>query len=125
MDNPDRLRTPGTLMQASGKLRVIKLVHTIVWAVLAACVLAIPVMAILGQPKAAGVLIAVVLVEVAVLAGNRMRCPLTDLAARHTLDREPNFDIYLPRWLAKYNQRIFGTLYVFGIVLTLISLIPP
>ena len=36
---------------------------------------------------------------------------LTDLAARHTEAREPNFDIYLPRWLAQYNKQIFVTLF--------------
>jgi hypothetical protein len=49
-----------------------------------------------------------------VLAANRMRCPLTDLAARYTEERADNFDIYLPLWLARHNQRIFGTLYVVG-----------
>ena len=111
-------------MQAAARLRLIKLVHTVVWAFLAACVLAIPVSAMLGQLKLAGALIAVVLVEVAVLVGNRMRCPLTDLAARHTNDREANFDIYLPLWLARNNQRIFGTLFVFGFVVTLLAWIP-
>jgi hypothetical protein len=26
----------------------------------------------------------------------------------------PNFDIYLPRWMARYNKQIFGTLFVLG-----------
>jgi hypothetical protein len=34
-----------------------------------------------------------VLVECVVLAANRMRCPLTDLAARFTEERLDNFDI--------------------------------
>ncbi len=46
----------------------------------------------------------VMLVEVAVLAFNGMRCPLTDLAARYTDDRRDNFDIYLPLWLAAIQQ---------------------
>ncbi len=48
----------------------------------------------------AAALSALVLVEVAVLLANRMRCPLTGVAARYTKDRSPNFDIYLPVWLA-------------------------
>jgi hypothetical protein len=42
------------------------------------------------------------------------------LAARFTADRRPNFDIYLPQWLARYNQPIFGSLYVAGLVYTLV-----
>ena len=52
--------------------------------------------------------------ECAVLAVNRCRCPLTDVAARHTADRQDNFDIFLPVWLARHNKTIFGTLFVAG-----------
>ena len=41
-----------------------------------------------------------------------MRCPLTGWAGRHTDERRVNFDIYLPLWLARHNQSIFGALYV-------------
>jgi hypothetical protein len=41
---------------------------------------------------------------------------LTGIAARYTPDRRPNFDIYLPEWLALHNKQIFGALYVFGLV---------
>ena len=68
-----------------------------------------------GCPAA---LIAVVLCEVAVLAFNSMRCPLTDVAGRYTAERQANFDIYLPLWLARHNQRIFGTLYAAGVAYT-------
>jgi len=53
-----------------------------------------------------------VLVEVAILGWNKMRCPLTGWAGRHTDERRVNFDIYLPLWLARHNQSIFGALYV-------------
>ena len=46
---------------------------------------------------------------------------LTGVAARYTSARADNFDIYLPLWLARYNQQIFGTLYVLGILYTLIA----
>jgi len=56
----------------------------------------------------------IVLVEVFILALNGWQCPLTGLAARHTDDRRPNFDIYLPAWLARRNEVIFGSLFVAG-----------
>jgi hypothetical protein len=48
------------------------------------------------------------MIEVAVLVLNRMRCPLTGIAARFTEDRRANFDIYLPLWLARYNKQILS-----------------
>jgi len=66
------------------------------------------------------VLILVTFMEVVVLAANRMRCPLTDVAARYTADRRDNFDIYLPLWLAHYNKIIFGSLFVAGLLITIV-----
>ena len=59
------------------------------------------------------------MVEVVVIAANAWRCPLTAVAARYTDNREPNFDIYLPGWLARYNKEIFGPLFGVGVLLTL------
>jgi hypothetical protein len=100
-------------------LRVIKVVHTVVWAFFAGCIVSIPIASSLGEHSVAAWLAAVVLVEVVVLAANNMRCPLTGVAARYTGDRRANFDIYLPEWLAKYNKLVFGTLYGAGVAYAL------
>jgi hypothetical protein len=100
-------------------LVAIRLLHTIVWAFFAACVVLIPPAAVMGRLDVAGMLIGAVAVEVLVLAINRWRCPLTAVAARHTAERRDNFDIYLPLWLARYNKKIFGALFVAGMLLTL------
>jgi len=99
-------------------LRAIKIIHTIVWAFFAACIVWIPVLAWRRDYGRAVLLIDLVLVEVVVLGLNRFTCPLTDLAARYTSDRRANFDIFLPVWLARYNKLIFGTLFVVGIAMT-------
>ena len=59
-------------------------------------------------------------VEVAVLAANGLRCPLTDVAARYTDDRRDYFDIYLPLWLARHNKALFGSLFVLGMLFTVV-----
>lgn len=87
-----------------------------VWAVFAGCIVAMPVASWFGRHGVAGGLAAVVACEVVVLALNGWRCPLTPIAARFTDDRRDNFDIYLPEWLARHNKRIFGTLYLAGLV---------
>ncbi|HET9983274.1 MAG TPA: hypothetical protein VFQ38_06795 [Longimicrobiales bacterium] len=101
------------------KLRVVKAVHTLVWAFFAGSILAIPVLAWGGRLRQAALVVSVVLVEVLVLLVNGMRCPLTAVAARYTDDRRDNFDIYLPLWLARYNKLIFGWLFVAGLLFTL------
>ncbi|HEX7728938.1 MAG TPA: hypothetical protein VF392_07875 [Terracidiphilus sp.] len=92
----------------------VKMLHTVAWAFFAGCIVALPILGALRCFRTAAVLAAIVLAECAILAANRFRCPLTDVAARYTTDRAPNFDIFLPRLLAQYNKLIFGTLYVVG-----------
>lgn len=104
----------------ANRLRLIRWLHTVIWAFFAGCIAAIPVAALLRAYLAAAVLSGVVLVEVGILLVNRMRGPLTDVAAKYTESREPNFDIYLPRWLARNNKLIFGTLYALGVLATLL-----
>jgi len=99
----------------------IKTLHTIVWAAMVACIVAIYVFAGTGRFGWALVMIAVVLGEVVVLLVNGMRCPLTPIAARFTDDRRPNFDIYLPQWLARRNKEIFGALFVGGLICAAIA----
>jgi len=95
-------------------LTVIKLLHTVIWAALAGCILSLPVLAVFRRFRWAAIITIVVLLECGVLALNGGRCPLTDWAARYTADRASNFDIYLPNWLAEYNKLIFGILFVVG-----------
>ena len=106
-------------MNPRASLRAVKVVHTIAWAFFAGCILAIPVYTFRGELVAAAVLIAVVLVEVFIILANRWRCPLTGVAARYTEDRQDNFDIYLPFWLARYNKQVFGSLFFAGLLYTL------
>lgn len=108
-------------MDSSRKLFAIKTFHTLVWAFFAGCIVAIPWAVHANHLRVAGLLIAVVLVEVLIIAFNRGRCPLTAVAARHTSDRADNFDIFLPVWLARYNKTIFGLLFVGGLMYALAS----
>ena len=86
------------------------------WAFFAGCIVAIPLAVWRGELRVALVLIAVVALEVVILALNGMRCPLTGVAARYTDDRRDNFDIFLPLSIARYNKQIFGTLYALGVL---------
>ncbi len=104
-------------------LRVIKVIHTVAWAFFVSCILAIPIFASRSHFGSVVVVAMIVLIEIAILITNGWRCPLTRVAARYTDDRSDNFDIYLPRWLARHNKLIFGWLFAavlfFAIVLWL------
>jgi hypothetical protein len=93
-------------------LLAIKQLHTVVWAFLAGCILALPVTGFLRRFDWGLMLTAIIVLECSLLALNDGRCPLTDEAARFTNKRTDNFDIYLPNWLARHNKTIFGTLFV-------------
>jgi hypothetical protein len=97
----------------------IKLVHTLVWLFFASCIVAVPIAAALNKFTLAAILAALVLLECLVLVLNRWRCPLTDLAARYTPETAPNFDIYLPNWLARHNKTIFGIIFIAGALFAL------
>jgi hypothetical protein len=98
----------------------IKLAHTGIWAVLAAAVVVATACALLGWTRPASLASAMVWVEVAVLAANRWKCPLTSVAERLTDERGDTFDIYLPAWLSRNNKLIFGGLFAVGQVALLI-----
>ena len=95
-------------------LRAIKLLHTAIWAFFVACILALPLTAWLRRFDGAILLTVLILLECGILAANRGRCPLTDLAARYASDRAESaaFDIYLPDWVARHNKTLFGTLFL-------------
>jgi hypothetical protein len=56
-----------------------------------------------------------------VLLVNKWTCPLTPIAEKYTSNREPNFNIYLPKWLARHNKTIFTALFLVGTALVAIN----
>lgn len=48
--------------------------------------------------------------EIFVIILNSWKCPLTNIARHYTSEDTPNFDIYLPTIIAKYNKEIFSVI---------------
>jgi hypothetical protein len=105
----------------TGMLTAIKVLHTVVWALLAAAIVALPFLAGERAFRWATILSVVVLLEGVVLLANGWRCPMTDLAAKYTADRSPNFDIYMPNWLARHNKTIFTALFIVNEAILLVE----
>ena len=111
---PEKTPPEKIALDPRAALIAVKVVHTVVWVFFVTCIVSVPIAAGLHMFKASAIFAGLVLVECTVLAVNRFRCPLTDLALRYAPEDSPNFDIYLPRLVAKYNKQIFGTLFVLG-----------
>jgi hypothetical protein len=106
------VQTCPVLLSDQGTLRAVKLLHTAFWLFFVSCILGIWLAAAQERLAWGAGLSVVVLLECAVLAANRGRCPLTNVARHYSSDPRPNFDIYLPLWLARYNKWVFGVLFV-------------
>lgn len=102
------------------KLFLIKLTHTIIWAIYLVIIIFIFYAGLfdrIGLPvwTAVGLMI----LEGVVLILNKCKCPLTVLGHRYTSNPETGFDIFLPKWLAKYNKIIFGCLFFIGLIIVI------
>lgn len=96
----------------AGRLLGVKLVHTAVWVLVAGAIVALYPAVALDRLDGFGALHVVIVAETVTLVAFRLKCPLTYVAERYTEDRRPNFDIFLPRWLARWNEEIFSVMLV-------------
>lgn len=111
-------------MDNKAKLILVKSLHSAVWAVMAAASLYILYSGVAGSGgKLLRISVGLLVAESIVLAFNGWVCPLTPIAMRYTDERAENFDIYLPRLVAKYNKAIFGAIFVAGLSLVLVNAI--
>ena len=95
----------------------VKIAHTIVWAIFAAC--SSPSRARgLGHDRLATLLILWLLVEVLVLTANGGHCPLTAVAARYTDGPARQFRHLSSGMACAHNKLVFGSIYLFGIAVT-------
>ena len=91
----------------------IKLVHTLIWIVLAGATLYIFYSGISGRITTyTWIAIAMIIAEGIVLLLFKWACPLTVMARKYSDSDKDNFDIYLPNWLARHNKLIYTTLFV-------------
>jgi hypothetical protein len=96
----------------------IKLVHTIVFWILSACVLYALYCGLADRITTwTWVAVGLLLVESVVLAVSGWTCPLTILAERQGAPRGSVVDIFLPKWLADRIFPVCGTLYAIALVL--------
>jgi hypothetical protein len=105
-------------------LRLIKIIHTIIWIVMVAATIYILIAAIMGIYGIwLWLALGLMAIEVIVLLLGRMECPFTTLAKKFGGDFYAGKDIYLPKWLAALNKSIFGAILFAGVGILIIRLI--
>ena len=112
-------------LPSAAKLWLIKALHTVVWAFFVAAILVVLFSGITDNLTSyTWIASGSVVVEGLILLAFNRHCPLTLLARKYSSSTKANFDIFLPEWLARYNQLIFSVLYVIGLVLVGYRLLP-
>jgi hypothetical protein len=111
-------------MNANKKLLIIKIFHSFLWVI---------IVFFIGYIWYAGLFnkinnflwisITIVISEGIILISNKGRCPITNLATYYVTKSEPGFDIFLPKWFAKYNIPFFSIIAILGIILVLFRII--
>jgi hypothetical protein len=98
----------------------IKLVHTVVFWVLSACVVYALYSGVAGRITAwTWLAVGLLLVESVVLIASGWTCPLTILAERQGAAQGSVADIFLPKWFADRIFPVCGTAYGVAVVLIL------
>ncbi|WP_339610116.1 hypothetical protein, partial [uncultured Planktosalinus sp.] len=106
-------------MRKDGKLRFIKVAHTIIWVFFNVVVFYMLYAVIVNKVDFwLWVGYGIILLEGLVLLAFKMFCPLTVWARKYSNSTKDNFDIYLPNWLAKHNKLIYTLIMVGIIILT-------
>jgi hypothetical protein len=106
-------------------IKIVKIIHTLIWGIMTSAVACI-VYSVYRMEFSLLFYISLVLIagESLVIILNSWKCPLTGIARRYTDEDSPNFDIYLPLIVAKYNKEFFSVvlfiilcLYLFNLML--------
>lgn len=104
-------------MEPAAKLKIIKLLHTIIWVFFNVVIFYILYAVIVNRIDIwLWMSYGLILLEGIVLVLFRMYCPLTVWARKYSNSTKNNFDIYLPEWLAKYNKLIYTSIVGISVV---------
>jgi hypothetical protein len=106
------------------KLRVVKIIHTIIWLFFNVVIFYMLYAVIIDKiDKWLWIGYALFILEGLVLLFFKFFCPLTIIARKYSDSTKHNFDIYLPEWLARYNKIIYTGILIIIIAITAFRII--
>jgi hypothetical protein len=107
-------------LHETGKLKIIKIIHTIIWLFFNVVIFYLLYAAIINKiDKWIWICLGLVLLEGLVLLLFKNICPITLVARKFSQSQKDNFDIYLPNWLAKYNKKIYTVIVLIAVIILL------
>lgn len=94
-------------------ITLIKATHTIIWGIMTMATFYIGYSVVRMRFDVwFYISMALIVGEILVIVVNSWTCPLTNVARRYSSENAPNFDIYLPEVIAKFNKEIFSAILV-------------
>lgn len=123
MDNTDA-HPNNSKMNSNSKLRLVKLIHTIIWLFFNVVIFYL-LYAVIADKIDIWVWICLgfILLETIILLVFKKVCPVTIVARKYSDSDKDNFDIYLPNWLAKHNKLIYSVIVLVAIIILVVRLI--
>jgi hypothetical protein len=103
------------------RLTVVRVVHTLIYVVMAASALLVLYAGVTGATgpwlwAAAGLTV----IESVVFIGNGMRCPLTAVAVRYGARKDGAYDTLFPDRITRHTATVFGPIMAVGLILILL-----
>lgn len=100
-----------TYLATNNMVTFIKTVHTVIWAIMTSAIFFIGYSVVkMNFDILFYIAMLLVVGEIIVILVNSWTCPLTNIAKHYTEDNTPNFDIYLPKVIARFNKEIFSVI---------------
>jgi hypothetical protein len=107
-----------TCMSDKTKLILIKLLHTMIWLFFNVVIFYLLYAVLVNKiDKWVWICLGLIVLEGLVLVLFKRVCPVTLMARKYSDSTRPNFDIYLPGWLARYNQLIYSIIVLIAVVI--------
>lgn len=105
-------------MNDVSKLRLVKLIHTLIWVFFNVVIFYLLYAVISNRiDKWVWICIGLIVLEGIILEVFKKVCPVTLIARKYSDSNKDNFDIYLPNWLAMHNKLIYTTIVLIAIVI--------
>jgi hypothetical protein len=99
------------------RIFIIRLVHSIIYFFMIACLGYILYCAIVGRYDwTLLIAVAAIVIEGLILILNRGRCPLTNLAEKHGAASGSVTDLFLPMWFARNTFRIATIIFIIELI---------
>lgn len=106
------------------KLVVLKVLHTLIWLFFNVVIFYLLYAVIANRINHwVWICLGLILLEGLVLLLFGQLCPVTIWARKYSQSQRANFDIYLPHWLALYNQRIYTGIVLLAVVILIYRLL--